>query len=90
MDLRDRLQSALGNAYKFERKLGGGGMSRAFVARERSPGRSVVIKVLGSELSGDAAVVTDFGIAKAISLARTSTSDGSKSRDRGVSARGGS
>ncbi len=169
MDLRDRLQSALGTSYEVERELGGGGMSRVFVARETSLGRNVVIKVLSGELvaglsaerfarevrlaaslqhpnivpvltsgiadgipyytmpyvrgeslrelikqapcprrqaisllrdvaralqhahgeavihrdikpenvliSGDVAVVTDFGIAKAISLARTSTSD---------------
>jgi len=168
-DLPARLQSALGSAYEVERELGGGGMSRVFLARETSLGRSVVIKVLGSDLvaglsaerfarevklaaslqhpnivpvltsgiadgipyytmpyvrgeslrelikqapcprrraisllrdvaralqyahgegvihrdikpenvllSGDVAVVTDFGIAKAISLARTSTSD---------------
>ena len=173
MDLRDRLQSTLGSAYAVERELGGGGMSRVFVAREISLGRNVVVKALTGELvagmsaerfarevrlaaslqhpnivpvltagsadgisyytmpyvrgeslreslkqsanitrrhglsllrdvaralqyahgegvihrdikpenvliSGDVAMVTDFGIAKAISLARTSTADGSE------------
>ena len=31
-DFRDRLQEALGDAYRLERELGGGGMSRVFVA----------------------------------------------------------
>lgn len=170
MELRDRLQSTLGSAYSVERELGGGGMSRVFLARETALGRNVVVKVLSGDviaglsserfarevrlaaslqhpnivpvlttgvadgipyytmpyvkgeslrarmrqfgtlprrhvisilrdlaralqyahsegvihrdikpenilLSGDAAVVTDFGIAKAISLARTSASD---------------
>jgi hypothetical protein len=33
MDLRDRLAAALGN-YALERELGGGGMSRVFLATE--------------------------------------------------------
>jgi len=40
------LQSALGDAYRIERELGGGGMSRVFLAREQTLGRDVVIKVL--------------------------------------------
>jgi serine/threonine-protein kinase len=40
------LQSALGDAYRIERELGGGGMSRVFLAREQALGRDVVIKVL--------------------------------------------
>ncbi|MGH7616002.1 MAG: serine/threonine-protein kinase, partial [Gemmatimonadaceae bacterium] len=34
------------------RELGGGGMSRVFVARERLLGRTVVVKVLAAELAG--------------------------------------
>ncbi len=34
MDLRDQLQTTLGTAYTLERELGGGGMSRVFVAEE--------------------------------------------------------
>ncbi|MBC7897243.1 MAG: serine/threonine protein kinase, partial [Cytophagaceae bacterium] len=41
-----RLQHALGTAYRLERELGGGGMSRVFVAREIGLDRSVVVKVL--------------------------------------------
>ena len=34
MELRDELQHTLGTAYTLERELGGGGMSRVFVADE--------------------------------------------------------
>ncbi|MEO7714028.1 MAG: serine/threonine-protein kinase [Gemmatimonadaceae bacterium] len=51
--LSDQLQAVLGAAYEVERELGGGGMSRLFVATERSLGRPVVIKVLPPELSGE-------------------------------------
>ena len=50
-DLRAQLQATLGDAYALERELGGGGMSRVFVATERKLGRRVVIKVLSHELS---------------------------------------
>jgi eukaryotic-like serine/threonine-protein kinase len=50
-DLQTRLQEALGETYQIERELGGGGMSRVFVARERSLGRLVVIKVLPPEMA---------------------------------------
>ena len=50
-DLQTRLQEALGDAYQIERELGGGGMSRVFVADERALGRQVVIKVLPPELA---------------------------------------
>ena len=40
------LQASLGDSYTIERELGGGGMSRVFLARERALGRTVVIKVL--------------------------------------------
>ena len=49
LDLRDQLQASLGSAYSIERELGGGGMSRVFVATESAVGRKVVIKVLPSE-----------------------------------------
>ncbi len=51
MELRDQLQSVLGNSYSLERELGGGGMSRVFTAKETAFGRRVVIKVLPSELA---------------------------------------
>jgi serine/threonine protein kinase/TolB-like protein/Tfp pilus assembly protein PilF len=56
-DLRDTLQSTLGETFTIERELGGGGMSRVFVAEERRFERKVVIKVLPEELG--AAVSTD-------------------------------
>ncbi|MBI1808316.1 MAG: serine/threonine protein kinase, partial [Gemmatimonadetes bacterium] len=49
-DLREQLQSTLGGAYTLERELGGGGMSRIFVAHETRLGRTVVVKVLPSGL----------------------------------------
>src|SRR5215211_7871374 len=51
MELRDRLQSTLGTAYSVERELGGGGMSRVFLAREVALGRNVVVKVLSGDLA---------------------------------------
>jgi len=55
-DLLARLQSALGGAYHLERELGGGGMSRVFVAKEIALGRSVVLKVLPPELGAGLSV----------------------------------
>ena len=51
-DLRDRLQSALGDTCRIERELGGGGMSHIFVAADKAQGRRVVVKVLSPELAG--------------------------------------
>jgi serine/threonine-protein kinase len=50
-DLREQLQRTLGDAYILERELGGGGMSRVFVAEETALGRKVVVKVLLPELA---------------------------------------
>jgi serine/threonine-protein kinase len=50
--LRDQLQATLGDAYSLERELGGGGMSRVFVATETALGRHVVVKVLPGETFG--------------------------------------
>ena len=55
-DLRDQLQATLGDAYTIERELGGGGMSRVFVATEHALGRKVVVKGLPSEMSGQVAL----------------------------------
>jgi len=49
--LRQSLQTSLGSAYTIERELGGGGMSRVYVAWEVALGRSVVIKLLPPELA---------------------------------------
>jgi serine/threonine-protein kinase len=45
-DLGAYLQASLGDTYTIERELGGGGMSRVFLAREHALGRTVVIKVV--------------------------------------------
>lgn len=45
-DLRTDLQRLLGDAYRIDEELGGGGMSRVFLAEECALGRQVVIKVL--------------------------------------------
>jgi tetratricopeptide (TPR) repeat protein len=52
-DLLSRLQSVLSDTYQIERELGGGGMSRVFLARESKLGRNVVIKVLPPEMAAD-------------------------------------
>lgn len=44
-ELQGQLQEALGGTYVLERELGGGGMSRVFVAQETALGRHVVLKV---------------------------------------------
>ncbi|MEI2719883.1 MAG: serine/threonine-protein kinase [Gemmatimonadales bacterium] len=51
MDLRAQLQAHLGDAFRIERELGGGGMSRVFLATEVRLARSVAIKVLSPELA---------------------------------------
>ena len=50
-ELPERLQAALGTAYRVEKELGGGGMSRVFVAEETRLARRVVIKVLPPDLA---------------------------------------
>jgi tetratricopeptide (TPR) repeat protein/tRNA A-37 threonylcarbamoyl transferase component Bud32 len=50
-ELTARLQAAVGDTYRIERELGGGGMSRVFLAEEPALGRRVVIKVLPPEMA---------------------------------------
>src|SRR5215472_14602508 len=50
-DLLPQLQSSLGGRFRFERELGGGGMSRVYLAEEVGLARQVVVKVLAPELS---------------------------------------
>ena len=50
-DLRGQLQRTLTGTHTLERELGGGGMSRVFVAEETRLRRKVVIKVLSPELA---------------------------------------
>lgn len=47
---RERLERALAGTYAFERELGGGGMSRTYLARDEALSRRVVVKVLAPEL----------------------------------------
>jgi tetratricopeptide (TPR) repeat protein/tRNA A-37 threonylcarbamoyl transferase component Bud32 len=49
-DLRGRLEEALKGTYVFQRELGGGGMSRTYLATEQALNRRVVVKVLAPEL----------------------------------------
>ena len=51
MELREQLQDALSAGYTLERELGGGGMSRVFLATERALDRKVVVKVLSPDLA---------------------------------------
>ena len=50
-DLLPQLEAALAGRYRIERELGGGGMSRVYLAEEVGLARQVVIKVLAPELS---------------------------------------
>ena len=51
-DLRDELEKAISPRFSIIRELGGGGMSRVFLARETELDREVVIKVLPPETAG--------------------------------------
>ena len=50
-DLRRRLEDSLGAQYTIQRELGGGGMSRVFLAEETALGRKVVLKVLPPDMA---------------------------------------
>ncbi|MEO6779156.1 MAG: protein kinase [Gemmatimonadaceae bacterium] len=52
-EIRARLEAAVGHQFVIERELGGGGMSRVFLADETRFGRKVVIKVLTRELAAE-------------------------------------
>ena len=52
-ELQERVQAAVGSGYRVERELGGGGMSRVYLAKEVALGRSVVIKLLAPELTSE-------------------------------------
>ena len=49
-DFQEQIQRSLGSSYTIERELGGGGMSRVFVARDATLRRDVVVKVLPPDL----------------------------------------
>ena len=48
--MQTQLQKTLGDAYRLERELGGGGMSRVFLSEELRLERKVVVKVLSPDL----------------------------------------
>ena len=50
-DRASRLTAALADRYRLERELGGGGMSRVWLATETALDRQVVVKVIASELT---------------------------------------
>ncbi|MFL5620985.1 MAG: protein kinase domain-containing protein [Gemmatimonadaceae bacterium] len=50
------MQRELADRYRIERELGGGGMSRVFLATDESLGRRVVIKVLPPTLAASLSV----------------------------------
>ena len=54
--LREGIQQALGAQFELGRELGGGGMSRVFLARDAHLGRDVVVKVLSPELAQEHSV----------------------------------
>ena len=49
-DFRSQLEQSISGQYTIDRELGGGGMSRTYVATEKTLNRKVVIKVLAPEL----------------------------------------
>ncbi len=52
-ELITRIQAVLGDTFRVERELGGGGMSRLFLATEASLNRQVVIKLLPPDLASE-------------------------------------
>ncbi|MFQ6046359.1 MAG: protein kinase [Gemmatimonadales bacterium] len=52
-ELSERLQTALGDAFRLDRELAAGGKSRLFLATEASLNRRVVIKLLPPEMASD-------------------------------------
>lgn len=53
LSLVDQIRDTLGSTFTVERELGGGGMSRVFVAYDQTLERRVVVKVLAPELAAD-------------------------------------
>jgi Tol biopolymer transport system component len=50
-ELLERLEKILGEGFRVERELGGGGMSRVFLVHDTSLSRKIVVKVLPPELA---------------------------------------
>src|SRR5918997_1828961 len=85
-DLGVALQSHLGADYTVERELGGGGMSRVFVAQDHRLGRRVVVKVLLSSLAATVSVERAFGVARAIPAAARGTHRADAAKGKPVNA----
>src|SRR6266540_6223434 len=51
--LRDQLQQTLGDSYTVVRELARGGMSRVYLADDRTLGRQVVVKALSPDLAAE-------------------------------------
>jgi serine/threonine-protein kinase len=60
LDLRDRLQRALGGQYRLERELGRGGMGIVFEAFDSTLDRRVAVKVVHPELTHNDGIVRRF------------------------------
>lgn len=55
-DLRETVQTTLGETVTLEHELGGGGMSRVFVAEDKTLGRKIVVKVLAAETAAGVSI----------------------------------
>jgi Tol biopolymer transport system component len=55
-DLSQQLQTTLGDGYSIDREIGGGGMSRVFLATEKAFARQIVIKVVPSDAASAVSV----------------------------------
>ena len=56
MNLHEQLQASLGSSVVIERELGGGGMSRVFVALDSALERRIVVKVLPPDMAAELSV----------------------------------
>src|SRR5687767_8857450 len=52
-ELREQVQRALGSSFEVEGELGGGGMSRVYVALDTALQRRIAVKVLSPELASE-------------------------------------
>lgn len=57
MDLLEQLRTTLGGHVVIDRELGGGGMSRVFVAKDTQLGRWIAVKVLPPEMGAAVSIV---------------------------------
>ena len=55
-DIREHIEHGLRDSYRIVRELGGGGMSRVFLAEEIALGRLIVMKVLPADLAATLSV----------------------------------